>query len=802
MNISGKLSCLVFCIFCFPFALLAQEYTLNGVVKDGEQNALSYVNIVLIQQSDSTVVSGTSSDNAGKFAITEVKTGNYILKATFVGYRDVEKPIEVNDDINVGTILLEEVTESLEGVTVTSGKPLVEIRSDRLVLNVENTSFSAQSSFDILRNTPGILVLNDQIVVRNTQATVYINDKRVYLSGEELKSLLENYSGSNIRSVEVITTPPARYDAESGAVVNIVTSRSISVGYKGSVNGRWTEAIFPKYSLGTDHYYKNNFLDLFVGYSYNPRKEYKHDNSYFNFFDGDTPDNRWEVDFRRTTRSYAHNLHTIMDFTLNEKNSLSVTANIMHSPGKTYDNNVVTDIFDTVGNLESYFLTDSELDNDRSNLAFSLDYTYNINDKGAKMNAVSNYIYYDDRQFQLLYTDYFDPNSVPTDRNYFDFLAKQRNNIFTQQLDFYLPSEWALVETGLKYSSISSNSSVDFDGDDIPPETEDDRFKYRENIYAAYVSFNKEWENWSANIGLRGEYTDMEANSVVMGEVNTQTYFELFPTVVIEHTINENHQLGINYKRNIDRPRYGSLNPYRYYLYERQYSEGNPGLTRSIDNKIALDYVLKKKFIFSLYYQHTNNEIQGLTFQDNKNKVISEGQYNIEEGLQYSLDFTYYSYIKDWWYFYTYMSGYYMENSFPAIQSEVPVQKLNTMGYYGRAYNQFTISKDRSFTANLSLFYMSNYIQGSFTFKNRFSTDIGLTKRLWKNRIIASLNLTDIFNTQNIWLASRYQNQDNGYIARPETRTVSFSLKYNFGNYRLDDNKRDTTPDEQERLGE
>ncbi|MGS2739504.1 outer membrane beta-barrel protein [Sinomicrobium sp. M5D2P17] len=802
MNISGKLSYLVFWIFCFPLALLAQEYTIKGSLQDGKQNALSYVNIILIQPSDSVVVSGTSSDNAGKFAINGVKAGNYVLKATFVGYRNMEKSIEVNDDTNVGTILLEEVTESLDEVTITSGRPLVERRSDRLVFNVENTSFSAQSSFDILRNTPGILVLNDQVVVRNNPAIVYINDKRVYLSGEELKSLLENYSGSNIRSVEVITTPPAHYDAESGAVVNIVTSRSISVGYKGSVNSRWTEAIFPKYSLGTDHYFKNNVLDFFLGYSYNPRKEYKHDNSYFNFFDGDTPDDRWEVDFRRTTRSYAHNLHTILDFTLNEKNSLSVMANIMHSPGKTYDNSAVTNIFDADSNLESYFLTDSELNNDRSNLAFSLDYTYNINDKGAKMSAVSNYIYYEDRQFQLLYTDYFDSNSVPTDSNYFDFLAKQRNNIFTQQLDFYLPSEWTPIETGLKYSSISSNSSVAFGGDDIPPETEDDRFKYRENIYAAYVSLNKEWESWSANIGLRGEYTDVEANSMVLGEVNTQTYFELFPTVEFQHTVNENHELGINYKRGINRPRYGSLNPYRYYLYEKQYSEGNPSLTRSISNEIELTYTFKKKFEFFLYYEHSNNAIQGLTFQDNMNKIISNAQYNIDGKNEYGLDFSFYSYIKKWWYFYTYMSGYYMENSFPAIKSKIPVQKLNTMGYYGRAYNQFTISKDRSFTADLSLFYISNYIQGSFMFKNRFSTDIGLTKRLWNNRISASLNLTDIFNTQNIWLTSRYQNQDNGYIARPETRTVSFSLKYNFGNYRLKDNKRDTTPDEQERIGE
>ncbi len=177
-----------------------------------------------------------------------------------------------------------------------------------------------------------------------------------------------------------------------------------------------------------------------------------------------------------------------------------------------------------------------------------MDYAYNMNDEGAKMSLVSNYIYYDDRQFQVLYTDYFNADAVPSESNYFDFLAKQRNNIFTQQLDFYIPSEWGTAETGVKYSSIHSNSSVNFGGEDVPEDTENDRFGYNEDIYAAYFSLNKKWENWSVSAGLRGEYTDVRANSMVLGEVNTQTYFELFPSVVVKHTINDEHEWGLTIK--------------------------------------------------------------------------------------------------------------------------------------------------------------------------------------------------------------------------------------------------------------
>lgn len=791
---------LVFGFIYSPTVLFAQEYSIKGKIVNEKQEPLSFVNVLLQREKDSTIVQGTSSNQNGVFDIQDIKSGDYLIKISYIGYNIYQKLIDIKSDLDLGTIVLAEKRQELGEVTITGKRPHIEKRADRLIFNVENTALSQQSSFEILKNTPGVLIINDRIKIRNTPATVYINDKRVYLSGSELRDLLEGYSGTNIRSIEVITTPSSRYDAEDGTVLNIITSKSISVGYKGSVNTRITEAVFPKYNFGTDHFYKNDFLNLFAGYSYSPRKEYKHDKSYFNFFENNIPDDYWDVDFRKITRSYAHNLHTILDFTINEKNSLSLSANILHSPGKTFNNKVVTDMFDVDQNLESYFLTDSELDNDRSNLSFSLGYGLTLNDKGVTMNAVSNYIYYDDRQTQFLSTDYFDNNDNLTNNNSFNFLANQRNNIFSQQLDFSIPLESLHIETGLKYSSIDSKSKASFDGEDVPENTEDDNFDYIEDIYAAYGNVTREWEKWALILGLRGEYTDVEANSIVLGSINTRKYFELFPTVNLQHAINDNHQLELSYKRSLNRPRYGRLNPYRYYLYEQQFSAGNPNLTRSIDNKVSLDYTYKKKFVFSLYYQHTNGLIERLTFQDNENRNIYTSYFNIDEEFQYSLDFMYYGYVWDWWYLYVYMSGFYMENTFQALESDNVMQTSHILGYFGRAYNQFVLSEDRTFTADLTLYYMPKFLYGSIKTDPRFYTDIGFTKSFWNKRLVATLNFTDIFNTKNRWQRSKYLNQDNGYIDMPERRTVSIGLKYNFGNYRLKDNKRNTTPDEQERL--
>ncbi|RAV28681.1 outer membrane beta-barrel family protein [Sinomicrobium soli] len=789
-------------LILFPGVILSQEYEVRGRVTETGGAALSFVNILLLQTSDSAVVAGSSSDENGDFILEGVRRGVYLLKVSSLGYADYVADLRVSGDTPVGKVILEENTESLEEVTVTGRQPLVQRQAGKLVFNVEHTVLSSRNSFDILRNTPGVLVINGEIRIRNTAADVYVNGKKVYLGGEELKAFLENYPGTHIRSVEVITSPQASYDADSGMVLNIVTSKNIVAGYKGGINAGWTQAVFPKFNLGTEHYFKSKVLDLFAGYNFAPSKEYKHDLDYINFFaDGEMPSGRLETDFHRVTHSYVHNFHSIADLTLNKKNSLSISANIQHSPGTDYRNNAVTEIFEAGGTPGPYFLTDSDLDNDRSNLSFSLEYTYRLNDRDAVLKTLSNYIYHDDRQFQQLRTSYFDETGQHDSNSAFDFLARQRNNIFTQQVDISLPSASSVLETGVKYSSIQSRSRADFSGGGVPENTPDDRFNYYENIYAGYVNHTREWgEDISTVLGVRGEYTDVNARSVVLGEVNTRGYFELFPSVSLRYTPGEHHAFDLNYKRSLNRPSYGDLNPYRYYLNERQYEAGNPALTRAIEHKLALDYTYKRQYVFSLYYSGASGALRGLPYQDNAERVIYTSRYNIDREFQYSFDFSYYGNVFDWWYSYAYTSAFYMESRFNAIATD-RLHNVNVTAFYGQVYNQFRLDEDGATNMELTLNYLSGMVSGSLKSKNQFSAGLGVTRTMWKNRLVASLSLEDIFNTSNIWYRSEYADQDNGYIARPETRKLILGLKYNFGNYRLKDNNRNTTPDEQERLG-
>ena len=217
---------LVFLLTLCSNFVVAQEATLSGIVKNNSGEPIPYVNVVLYS-GDDVIIKGAVTDDVGAFTFIEVKEGLYIVKASFVGYENYTSSlINLSQEMQLPTIILKENAESLEEVTLTSKKPTIVREVDKLVFNVENTIAATGSAWDILRRTPGVVVKQDALAVRNNGVNVYINDRKVELSFEELQSLLESVGGDTIKSIEVITNPSAKYDAEGGAILNIVSSKA------------------------------------------------------------------------------------------------------------------------------------------------------------------------------------------------------------------------------------------------------------------------------------------------------------------------------------------------------------------------------------------------------------------------------------------------------------------------------------------------------------------------------------------------------------------------------------------------
>lgn len=789
----------------------SQEHSVSGRVVDAQNQPLSFVNVLVsevsteIGEAGVLFIDGTTTDDFGNFIIEGLSAKRYRLSLSFIGFTTKTEIIDLKADETLSDVVLEEDAEALETVVVTANRPTVKKEPGKLTFNVENTSLSSGSTLSLLTKTPGVAVLQGQIKIKNTAPTIYINNKRVYLSAAEVSTLLTNVDAAIIKSIEVITNPSSKYDAEAGTVLNIITSKAISVGYKGSVNASYEIGVLPKYNVGTSHFYKNDWINVYGSYGLSEREEIKED---FNFLRFQNPagdlSSIWESDFTRRTATTAHQGNLIADFMLNEAQRLSLSSNVSVTPNRRFDNEVDATIFNAQQQVDSTFFTKSNVDTDSHNLSFSLEHDWKLNDNGSNLTSTANYIVYNNSRIQDVKTNYFLSNGDFLRSNSFETNANQDSNIFTGQLDFRTLALDGNLETGLKYSNIDTESGLDFFNiqNGVISRNSDlsDLFNYKESIYAAYASFSKNWEKWNVTLGLRTEYTDVSGTSVSLGAVNTQEYVEWFPNGALQHKINENNSAGLAYARRIERPRYQSLNPFLYFLNENNFSGGNPNLVPAIETKITLDYNFKNQLFFELYYQEFDNALEILAYQDNENNTLRSIDSNLISEYQYSFDVVYANPIQSWWYLSVVTSAFYIENEFFAIESDPLTYTNDTFGFYGQVYSGLTLSQAAGLSSDVTAVYISNLIYGNYSYKNQFNLSISFRKKFWDNRASLTAGVDDIFNTNNIPLTSRYYNQDNGYFAQIESRLFRVGFTYNFGNARLRDNKRTTKPKETQRL--
>ncbi len=798
-------NCTFILLFFSAGILFSQNSTITGVLKDEGNNPLSFVNVLLFQKGATEPFKGVTTDERGNFQIENLEDNTYKITFRFVGCSTIEQNIELVTAKNMGVLVLKKSVESLNTAVVNAKRPTIQRTSEKLVFNVENSSLSVGNTFDLLKKTPGVVIIGEKIDVRFRSPTIYLNGKRVYLSSSEVVSLLRSIDASFIKSVEVITNPSAQFDAEAGVALNIITSKAISIGYKGSVNGTYEQGVYSKYNIGTSHFYKNKWINFYGSYGFSPRKDFKEDENRIRFFEsnGDINSN-WNGNFEKVTRSNAHQANLILDLNIATNQTLGVSANISASPNKTFDNYGLTEIYSAQQQLDSTFTTASDLEYDTSNLSFGLDYKIELDNEGSAFTAAGNYIDYDNEQLQSVNTNYFSPNGSLLRNNRFNTNANQSSKIYTGQADVNTSLLSGNLKAGIKYSDIETNSKLDFfdieDNDILFNSTLSDDFDYKENIYAGYLSYQIDFEKWNLTGGLRGEYTFIDAISRSLGKLETQKYFELFPTASIHYQLTESSGLGLSYKRAIQRPRYQSLNPFKYFITENNYNAGNPNLVPAIENKITLSYDYKNKLFFELYYQYFKNSLSILTFQDNQNRVLRNIDSNLISDFQYSFDIVFVDSIKPWWFLQLVTSTFYLENEFYSVESIEETYSNDTYGFYASMYSNFNLTKDGTLTADLNMLYISNLITGGYDYKNQFNTSVSVRKSFWDNRASITVGVDDIFNTNTFPVTTNYYNQNNSYFARAETRLFRLGFRYNFGNARLTDNNRNSSSAESNRL--
>ena len=790
----------VFLCLC-SFTMHAQ-HTVSGTVVNTGNSAVTYATVVLFQENDNELYKSSWTNEEGKFAIPQVANGSYVLEIRNLGYVTLSRKLTINNTIALNDLKLESAVDLLNTVTINANKPVITRTADRLIFNVENSSLSNGNAAQILNSTPGVIKVNGNYLVQNRKVVVYINNKRVYLTVAELDALLTGYTGDNVKSIEVITTPPAQYDADGAVVLNINTSKGVSLGYKGSVTTDYTIDTFAKYQLGTSHFYKNDWLNVYANYNYNPRKDFKEDEAQIGFFNPDGSRNaRWFVDFEKVHRQAAHNVNTVIDITVNESNTIDIAANYVANSNQEIHSNSQTAILAQDATTFSGFDTNSALGGNRTQGFLNGGWNHTFNAKNA-IRLEGNYVFSNSDVSQDLNSVFFNTSQTTTGTNAFNTLQDQQVAISSGLLNYDFTGDNFNLSSGLKYTHVNNRSIFDFfdtnSGAPVFDTARSDDFDYDESVYAAFAQLDKEWGVWSLNLGLRAEQTDIMGNSRALGSVNTQNYLQLFPNIALAKQQNEDNTYSLTYKRTLERPSYEMLNPFSYFINDTNFSTGNPNLSPSYTNRYKAAWAYKDFLSLEAGYTYTRDLLSDQPIQDNTNFTLNTQGDNLNYELQYSIDLNFYKPLNKYWYTQNYVSVYYIENEFLARGSANQVAQNNTTGFYISTFNRFSLAQNGTLSLDVQASYLSSLIFGSYNFRNQLTSSIGLYKSLWNKRGAVTVNVNDIFLGQNQTLSSRYLNQDNSFLSLPETQTFNIGFTYKFGNFRLD-NRTVEDPEEKER---
>ena len=387
-------------LLLLSFTVFAQGFSVSGKVVDANSTAIELANVVILAEEGTEFLKGTSTDEKGYFKLNDLSSATYIIKISFIGYEEFEQKIILTGDLDLKTIQLNDTPEGLNEVTVIAKKPTITRKPDRLIFNIENTALTEGSTLSVLKSTPGVLVSEDGIKIKSDPATIFINNRRVQLTAAELIQLLENAPANSIKSVEVITNPPASYDADSGSVINIIMSKNLVTGYRGSVQTNYTQGVFPRYNGATSHYFKNNKVNLNVNYSYTNQKINRDQDEIVNFLDSaNAIEQIWQSGINRNTWSETHNLNLNFDYYIDDKNTLSLTSTGLYTPYFKYQIKNNTNITDESLNFLGRFTADNLSRDKKYNIGSDLIFRHDF-ENGANLAFNAHYTIYDYRRDQ------------------------------------------------------------------------------------------------------------------------------------------------------------------------------------------------------------------------------------------------------------------------------------------------------------------------------------------------------------------------------------------------------------------
>jgi iron complex outermembrane receptor protein len=787
----------------------------TGLVKNADETGATQagVTVSLLRAKDSGVVKITVSDKDGAYTFERLANGKYFIAATFVGYKKASSaPFEINpgqQTVEVPTIKIMQLPKSLSGVTVTAHRPLIEQKIDRTIVNVDATITNiGTSALEVLEKAPGVTVDNEgKISLKGKEGVLIMIDGRpTQLSATDLANMLRNMSSTQMDQVEIMTNPPARYDAAGNAgIINIKTKKNTTVGYNGSLTATYMQGRYPKMNEGFNFNYRAGKVNVFTNLNHNYREGFGKLNIQRNIRDNSTSviENYFDQQSDKLRQGSSYNGKIGLDYFVSKKTTVGIVVNGTSSPSR-FNNQNVTNISTPSKVLESVTRATVDENNEWKSFSTNLNFRTLLDAKGKELTADLDYLTYGSTNRQFMVNSYFDAaggtfQKADTLQGY----LPQDIKVYSGRLDYTNPiSKTSKFEAGIKSSIVRTDNNAIYDsiqyGSIVRDLNRSNHFIYEENINAAYANMNTALsKKWSAQLGLRLENTNAKGRQLTTGENFDRHYTQLFPTAYFQYKESEKHSFVANYGRRVRRPDYGRLNPFIRFMDRYTYSQGNPNLKPQVSDNIELSHTYRNAVTTTLNYTATTDMIEGVIEQ--KGREAYSKPANIASLRQVGISVNANNTVKKWWSSSAYFNGFY--NQYKGVITGAPVS-LSATSFIFTTTQQFKLSKTLS--AEINGRVRSPWFEELMKTKWIGMMGAGLSQQVMNNQGTLRLTVRDIFWSQRFRAEGRYSNADFQVQDVNDSRVVALGFTYRFSKgKKIAPTKRTagSANEEQERVG-
>lgn len=770
------------------------QVQLKGNVK-GNNESIVWANVILTD-TGGKVITGALTKEDGSFEL-KLKNGSYQLKISYLGFTAWEKSIQIANDTDLGVIVLQQ-KEDLQEVKIVARKKLVEYKTDRIVFNVENSiSASGGNAVSAIGAAPGVIVLNNAISILGKGATrVMVNGRLIELTGDDLINYLNSIAATDIASVEVITNPPAKYEAGgNGGLINIILKKGALNSWKNTTSTTYDQSTYSFYTLRDNFLYNKNKVRLAmnIGGKLGNLKETENLNTYY-------PNGLWELS--RVGKQQQHNISGGMAFDYDISDRTTLGIQYMGNQDNPDSKSATTiKIRNTTHQIDSLLINDGLYKLNNSGHTYNAHVITKLDTAGRKLSVDLDYFIYSSKIDNNFVTSAYLPamNFLNINQSAIN-LSEQNIQNTSIKVDMEHPLKFINLSYGAKMSFITSKADLFYyntiSGDAVLDKNQSNEFEYQENNQSFYVNGIKNLgSQFSFQIGLRMENIQTKGYSGTKDQTTVNNYLRLFPTFYLSYKKDESNSFLFNYGRRVNRPVFRDLNPFRAYLNSKSYSEGNPFLQPSYNDNFDFTYVYKGNLRTNLFFNITTDGF-GVVFNSDpitNIQIISRQNYFKE--YYYGIGESYTVNVIPWW---QSQNSAYLLGSKSVFNALVRATPKNSGQLYFTTNNTFSLSAATKIQADY--FYSSSVKRGLYETGQLSGLNLGIKQSIFKNKLQLSMLLNDVFNTAYL---KDYTSVVNGikqvYGQNNSSRFFRFSLTYSFGNDKVSVKQRSTGNEDERR---